>query len=313
MKLTIVGAGQVGSQATMFCAQQGINEIVLLDNDPDRAKGKALDISQASAMAGHSCRVTGTDDYALTQKSDIAVITAGLARRPGMSRSDLLKVNAKIIAETSRQIVAHSPETLLVIVTNPVNITVQLAQYYSELPYQRVIGMSGVLDSARFRALLAEQCNMPAAHIEAMVIGDHGDYMVPLISHAKIGDQPLSKVLADDELNAIVARVQQGGTEIVNLLKSGSAFFAPGLAVAHMVKALQAAEPTLMPCAAYLRGEYGEEGIYMGAPTWLSNSGMTGVEVLPLSGNERRLFEKSAIHIRSQLKDIAQELGISFG
>jgi malate dehydrogenase len=305
-KITIIGAGNVGAHAAVSAATLELGEIVLLDRNADLAKGKALDITQSMALRQSDMTVIGTGDYKDTADSDIVVITAGVPRTPGMSRDDLLFINATIVESIVREVVHYSPGAILIIVTNPVNTMVQLAYDVSGLDKQRVIGMAGMLDGARFKYFIAQKLKVGASEVATMVLGDHGELMVPLEDHCQVNGQPISELLSKQEIAIIVNKVRHAGSEIVNLLKTGSAYFAPGLAVIKMVKAIIRDEHKMLPCAAYLEGEYGEQGAFVGVPVVLGSNGIEKIITIQLSEKEASAFKISVGHIKQR----SQELNI---
>lgn len=300
-KLSIIGAGNVGSHVAVYAAGKDLADIVLLDRNADKARGTGLDITQAMAMAGIDRVVTGTGDFADTAGSDVVVITAGLARKPGMSRDDLLGANAAVVRAVTREAVKYSPNCVLVVVTNPVNTMTQLAWEASGLPRERVIGMAGLLDSARFKAFIAEELSIGASRVDAMVLGDHGAQMVPLVDHCRVDGVPIRELMSEERIEAIVHRVRHGGSEIVNLLKTGSAYYAPGTATVELLECILRNRRVTIPCAVLLRQEYGVDGIYVGVPSVVGARGVERVIRLHLSEAERRDFELSVAHIRERL------------
>lgn len=299
-KITIIGAGNVGAHAAVSAATLELGNIVLLDQDADLARGKAFDISQSMALAHSDIIVTGTGDYEDTAQSDVVVITAGVSRKPGMSRDDLLDINAEILDSIVKKVVKYSPDCILIVVTNPVNTMVQLAYDVSGFSKERVIGMAGILDGGRFKYFIAQELNVGASEVVTMVLGDHGELMVPLEDHCQVNGQPIVELLSRERIEAIVNRVQHAGSEIVNLLKTGSAYFAPGLAVIQMVKAILRDEHKTLPCAAYLEGEYGVEGVFVGVPVVLSRKGIEKIVQIHLSDKESAAFNRSVEHIRDR-------------
>ncbi|MCF7822096.1 MAG: malate dehydrogenase [Mariprofundaceae bacterium] len=292
-KLTVVGSGNVGATAAFLAAQKELGDIVLLDVMEGVPQGKALDMYEASPIQGYDVSVTGTQDYVDTADSDLVIITAGIARKPGMSRDDLLATNVKIIADVTRKIVAYSPECIILVVTNPLDAMVYTAKQVSGFPRQKVIGMAGVLDSARMRSFIAEKLDVSIGDVSAFVLGGHGDTMVPLPRYSTVGGIPITELLNEDEVAQICERTAQGGAEIVQLLKTGSAFYAPAAAVIEMAEAILKDKNRILPCAAYLEGEYGINGYYMGVPCKLGGGGMEGVIELDLIGDERAAIERS--------------------
>lgn len=301
VKLSIIGAGNVGSHIAVYAAGKDLADIVLLDQNADKAKATGLDITQAMAMANIDRVVKGTGDYADTADSDVVVITAGLARKPGMSRDDLLEANAAVVRAVTREAVKYSPNCVLVVVTNPVNTMAQLAYEVSGFPSSRVIGVSGVLDSARFKAFIAEELGIGASRVDAMVLGDHGDLMVPLVDHCKVDGIPIRELMSPERVAAIVHRVRHGGSEIVNLLKTGSAYYAPGTATVEVLECILKDRQVTMPCAVYLQQEYGVDGLYVGVPALIGASGVEKVIQLHLSETEHRDLELSVAQIRERL------------
>lgn len=300
-KLSIIGAGNVGSHIAVYAAGKDLANIVLLDRNAEKARGTGLDITQAMAMAGIDRVVSGTGDYADTADSDVVVITAGLARKPGMSRDDLLEANAAIVRSVTREAVKYSPDCVLVVVTNPVNTMAQLAYEVSGFPSARVIGVSGVLDSARFKAFIAEELKVGASRVDAMVLGDHGDQMVPLVDHCMVDGIPIGELMSADQIAAIVHRVRHGGSEIVNLLKTGSAYYAPGTATVEVLECILKDRQVTMPCAVYLEQEYGVDRLYVGVPALIGAKGIERVIQLHLSETEQKDLGLSVSHIRERL------------
>jgi malate dehydrogenase len=301
-KVSIIGAGNVGSHVAVYAAGRDICDAVLLDINAEMARGKGLDITQAMAMANVDTVVTGTGDYADTADSDVVVITAGLARKPGMSRDDLLNINAEIVGEATVNAVKHSPDCILVVVTNPINTMAQLAWEVSGLPKERVIGMAGVLDSARFKAFIAEELGVGASRVQSMVLGDHGEQMVPLVDHCQVDGKPISGLMSQERIDAMVERVRHGGSEIVSLLKTGSAYYAPATAVVEVVECILRNHKKLMPCTVLLEGEYGFDGQFVGVPALIGRNGVEKVVQIDLSDKERAALEVSVGHIRERNK-----------
>lgn len=285
-KVTVVGSGNVGATAAFLAAQKALADIVLLDVIEGVPQGKALDMFEASPIQGYNANVIGTNDYADTAGSDLVIITAGIARKPGMSRDDLLATNVKIVSEVTRNIVQHSPDCVLLIVTNPLDAMVYTAKRVSGFPRSRVIGMAGVLDSARMRTFIAEALDVSIADVTAFVLGGHGDTMVPLARYSTVAGIPITEMMDKAEIKVIAERTAQGGAEIVKLLKTGSAFYAPGAAVVEMAEAILKDQNRILPCAALLEGEYGVDGYFLGVPCKLGGGGMEGVIELDLSDEE---------------------------
>ncbi|MBU4502638.1 MAG: malate dehydrogenase [Nanoarchaeota archaeon] len=303
-KITIIGAGNVGSQVAFCTALKNLGDVVLLDITDGLAKGKALDILSSMPIAKRDIKIIGTESYDDTKDSDIVIITAGVVRKPGMSRDNLIKTNAKIMSSIIPQILEHSPNSILIIVSNPLDAMVQLAYKLSGFPKERVMGMAGVLDSSRFRTFIAEELNVSVKDIETWVLGGHGDLMVPLIHHSKVKDQALSKIMDEEKLNEVIKRVQNGGSEIVQLLKTGSAFFAPGIATVDMIESILKDEKRILPSTVLLEGEYGVNGLFVGAPARLGRKGVEEVIEFELTDKEKEMFQKSVEHIKSLIEKI---------
>jgi malate dehydrogenase len=293
-KVTVVGAGNVGATAAQRIAEGGIADVVLVDIVEGLPQGKALDLAEAAPIVGHDQRIAGTNDYAGTADSDVVVITSGLARQPGMSRDDLLARNASIVRSVTEQAAARSPEAILLVVTNPLDAMCHVALQASGFPRQRVIGMAGVLDTARFRTFIALELGVSVTSVQAFVLGGHGDTMVPLPRYTTVGGVPVTEVLDEAAVERLVDRTRNGGAEIVSLLKSGSAFYAPAAAVAQMVDAILGDRGRVLPCAALLEGEYGVNGLFVGVPVKLGRRGIEEIIEIDLSAEERAAFERSA-------------------
>jgi len=303
-RITIVGAGSVGATAALLAAQKDLGDVVLVDVVDGLAEGKALDLAEAAPILGFGHSVTGTTDYAATAGSRLAIVTAGLARRPGMSRDDLLARNAEIVSRVVKDLVARSPEVILVIVSNPVDAMTALAHRAGGLAPERVVGMAGVLDSARMRAFIAAEAGVSPKDVQAYVLGGHGDSMVPLVRYASIGGLPLTARLSQEQVDAIVQRTRSAGAEIVALLKTGSAFYAPAAAAVEMAQAILRDEGRVLPCAAFCDAEYGVGGYFVGVPARLGAGGVTEVLEFDLTDAEREAFEASARHVRSLVRRI---------
>jgi len=307
-KITIVGAGNVGATAALFCAQRDLGDLVLLDVVDGLAEGKALDLAEAAPILGTGHAVVGTTDYGRTEGSDLAIVTAGLARRPGMSRDDLLAKNAEIVSGVVKDLVARSPEIVLVIVSNPVDAMTALAHRAGGVGPERVVGMAGVLDSARMRAFIAAEAGASPKDVQAFVLGGHGDSMVPLVRHASIGGAPLAARLSAERIEAIVERTRGAGAEIVALLKTGSAFVAPAAAAVEMAQAILRDEGRVLPCAAWCDAAYGVGGYFVGVPARLGAGGVTEVLEFDLAAEEREAFEASVEHVRGLVRKL-EEMG----
>jgi malate dehydrogenase len=298
-KVTVVGgAGNVGATAGQLIAQADVADVVLLDMNGELATGKALDMMESAPVLGFNARITGGSDYALSAGSDICVITAGLARKPGMSRDDLLAKNTDIVTEVVTNLVKHSPDTILIVVTNPLDAMCEVARRVSGFPRERVLGMAGVLDAARMRWFIAAELNVSVEDVDAFVLGGHGDTMVPLPRYATVNGIPLPQLLAADKIEAINDRTRKGGIEIVNYYKTGSAYYAPGASSYEMVAAILGDKQKILPCAVYLQGEYGLSDLFVGVPCLLGRKGMERVIELELSDAEKAELAKSAEAVR---------------
>ncbi len=306
-KITIVGAGNVGATTAHWCAAAELGDIVLLDipQTEGMPAGKALDLMQASPVFGFDANVVGTTDYADAAESDVVVITAGIPRKPGMSRDDLLSTNAKIVGSVSEQIRQSSPDAMVIVVSNPLDAMVQRALQVTGFPPERVMGQAGVLDTARFRAFLAMELNVSVEDTSAMLLGGHGDTMVPLASCSSVGGIPVTQLIAPERLEEIVQRARAGGAEIVGLLKTGSAFYAPAAASAQMVEAIVRDKKRLIPCAAYCDREYGVGGYYVGVPVVLGAGGVERIIELKLTSDEQAAFQKSVDAVKGLVETMA--------
>ena len=302
-KVTVVGAGNVGATTAQRLFERGYMDVVLVDVVEDMPQGKALDIAESGPVLGIDASIIGSNGYDATAGSDVVVVTAGIARKPGMSRDDLLFTNMKIVGSVVQEIVTRSPDTILIVVSNPLDAMVQHAYGVAGFPKNRVVGMAGVLDTARFRTFLAEELQISVKDIQAYVLGGHGDQMVPLTHYTTVAGVPISKLLDQETLQRIVSRTQGGGGEIVALLKTGSAFYAPSAAVAEMVDAILLDQKRQLPCAALLEGEYGISGLYMGVPVVLGADGIERVVELELTGDEQNMLNQSAEGVR-ELVDV---------
>jgi malate dehydrogenase len=302
-KVTVVGAGNVGATTAQRLFERGYMDIVLVDVVEDMPQGKALDMQESGPVLGIDATVTGANDYGPSAGSDVVVITAGIARKPGMSRDDLLLTNMKIVGEVTKQVVAQSPNATLIVVSNPLDAMVQHSYTVSKFPKNRVLGMAGVLDTARFRTFLAQELKVSVKDVQAYVLGGHGDQMVPLTQYTTVGGVSINELLSAEALERIIKRTQAGGGEIVALLKTGSAFYAPSAAIAEMVDAILLDQQRLLPCAALLEGEYGLSGIYMGVPVVLGANGVERIVELKLTDAERTMLNASADGVR-ELVDI---------
>jgi malate dehydrogenase len=301
-KVTVVGAGFVGATVAQYVADKDLADVVVVDVIEGMPQGKSLDLTQAAPLLGHDRKLFGTNDYADTKGSDIVVITAGIARKPGMSRDDLLKTNASIVQSVVKETTKLSPDAIYLVVTNPLDVMTYLTWKVSRLPAPRVLGMAGVLDSARFQAFIAAELGFSAKDIKCMVLGGHGDLMVPLPRYCSVNGVPITELLPKDKLDALVKRTRDGGAEIVALLKAGSAFYAPGASVALMVEAILRDTHRLLPCAVYAQGEYGLKDVYVGLPAVLSRSGVEKIVELKLHDDEIQALKRSADSIRENVE-----------
>ena len=305
-KVTVVGSGNVGASTALRIADRGLADVVMTDILEGIPQGKALDLLQAGPIVGSDSHVKGTNDYKDTAGSDVVVVTAGFPRKPGMSRDDLLLKNYEVIKETTQKIVAHSPNAILIMVTNPLDAMCQVALRVSKFPKQRVIGMAGVLDSARFRTFIAEALNVSVENVQAFVLGGHGDEMVPSVRYSSVAGIPLTDLLDAATLEAIVKRTRGGGGEIVKYLGTGSAFYAPSAAATEMVEAILQDKKKILPCAAYLEGEYGIQGLYVGVPCKLGARGIEQIYEVKLTAEEQAGLNKSAGAVR-ELVDVIKK------
>jgi malate dehydrogenase len=296
-KVTVVGAGNVGATCAQVLALRDYADVVLVDIKEGLPQGKALDINQMGAVLGYEPYVTGSNDYGATAGSDVVVITAGLPRSPGMSRDDLVTTNEKIVGSVTEQVIAASPEAILIIVSNPLDAMCQVAKNASGWPKERVFGMAGILDTARFSTFIAWETGSSVKDVTAMVLGGHGDQMVPVVSATTVGGIPLRKLVPDDRIAAMVERTAKGGGELVELLGT-SAWYAPGAAAAQMVDSIVLDEHRVLPCTAYLEGEYGIDGLYMGVPVKLGSGGIEEIVELELTDDERQALNTSADAVR---------------
>jgi malate dehydrogenase len=309
-KISIIGAGNVGATTAHWCAASELGDIVLLDvpQTENMPKGKALDLMQASPIIGFDSVIVGTTNYDDTAASDVVVITAGIPRRPGMSRDDLLATNARIVGSVAGQIKRTSPDAIVIVVSNPLDAMTQRALQVTGFPPRRVLGQAGVLDAARFRASLAMELGVSVEDVSAMLLGGHGDTMVPLVRCSSVGGIPVTELIDRARLDAIVQRTRDGGAEIVGFLKTGSAYYAPAAATVQMVEAVVRDKKRLLPCAAYCDREYGVGGYYMGVPVVLGSGGAERIVELKLDADERAAFQKSVDAVKSLVATMAQLL-----
>jgi malate dehydrogenase len=306
-KISVIGGGFTGATTAFLLAQKELGDVVLVDipQMENPTKGKALDMLEASPVQGFDANITGTSSYEDTQDSDIVVITAGIARKPGMSRDDLVQTNQKIMKSVAQEIAKHSPNSYIVVLTNPVDAMTYTVFKESGFPKNRVIGQSGVLDTARFRTFVAQELNLSVKDITGFVLGGHGDDMVPLVRYSYAGGIPLEALISKDRLDAIVERTRKGGGEIVNLLGNGSAYYAPAASLVEMCEAILKDQRRVLPSIAYLEGEYGYEGIYLGVPTILGANGIEKVIELELTSEEKAALDKSADSVRKVMEVLA--------
>ncbi len=297
-KISIIGAGMTGSTVAHWLAERELGDLVLVDVIEGLPQGKGLDLQEAMPVIGRDVEIVGSNDYAATKGSDIVVLTAGLPRKPGMSRDDLLSANADIVRKAATETLKYSPEAIYVVLTNPLDTMAYLTMKVNKLPRERVVGQAGILDSARMRAFVAMETGISVENIQCYVLGGHGDEMVPLTRHSNVAGIPLREYLPADKLEAIVNRTRKGGGEIVNLLKTGSAYYAPAAAIAQMTEAILKDKHLVMPCSACLQGEYGLKDIFFGVPVVLGQNGVEKVVEYKLDADEKVLFDKSAAAVK---------------
>jgi malate dehydrogenase len=305
-KITVIGAGFVGSTLVQRLAERDYADVVMFDIIPNMPQGKALDMLQAGPVLGYDSLVTGTNEYADTANSDIVVITSGFPRKPGMTRDDLVKKNQEIISQVTQEVVKHSPDCIIIMVTNPLDAMAQLAYHTSGFPRHRVIGMAGVLDTARFRTFIAQELNVSVRDVQAYVLGGHGDTMIPLSRMCSVAGTPISELISAERIEQIVQRTRDGGAEIVKLLGTGSAYFAPSASVLQMVDSILLDKNMIMPCAVYLQGEYGIHGLFVGVPVKLGAQGLEQIIEIELTRDEQSLLQKSA----KAVKELVDVMGI---
>ena len=303
-KISIIGAGFVGATAAHWAAEKELGDIVVVDIIEGLPQGKALDLSEAAPVEGFDARVIGTNSYEETQGSDVVVITSGIPRKPGMSREALLETNKKIIESVVSQVVAKSPNAILILVTNPLDTMTYLAFKRSGLARNRVMGMAGVLDTARYKAFIAMELNVSVEDIQAMLLGGHGDEMIPLPRYTTVSGIPLSQLLSKEKIDRIVDRTRKGGAEIVNLLKTGSAFYAPSASAVQMVEAILKDKKRILPCCAYLNGEYGLKDLCFGVPVKLGTNGIESIIEIELSDEEKALVARSAESVKKTIAEL---------
>jgi malate dehydrogenase len=297
-KISLIGAGQIGGTLAHLISIKELADVVLFDVAEGIAKGKALDIAQSTSVDGYNIKIVGTNNYNDTKNSDVIIITAGVPRKPGMTRDDLLGTNLSIIKQVAEGIKTTSPNAFVICITNPLDVIVMALQKYSGLPKNKVVGMAGVLDSSRFKYFLSEELNVPVKDIKTLVLGGHGDTMVPMPNHTTINEKPLKKIIKENQisvekLNSIIARTRKGGAEIIKFLEKGSAFYAPAASGVEMAESYIKDLKKTLPCAAYLDGEYGVKNLYAGVPVIIGNKGVEKVVELPLDEEEKKNFDAS--------------------
>jgi malate dehydrogenase len=297
-KISIVGAGMTGATTAHWLAERALGDLVLVDVIEGMPQGKGLDMLEAMPIIGRDVEIVGSNEYAATRGSDIVVLTAGLPRKPGMSRDDLLSANAEIVGKAATETLKYSPDAIYIVLTNPLDTMAYLTLKLNKLPRERVVGQAGILDSARMRAFVAMETGISVENIQCYVLGGHGDSMIPLTRHSNVAGIPLAVYLPEDKLQAIVARTRKGGGEIVNLLKTGSAYYAPSAAVAQMTEAILHDRNLVVPASAYLQGEYGLQDIFFGVPVVLNRTGMARVIEYKLTAEEQALVDKSAAAVK---------------
>jgi malate dehydrogenase len=304
-KITIIGSGNVGATTALWVALKELGDVVLYNRTKGLAAGKALDLKEASPLEGFDLEIRGTDRYEDTSDSDVVVVTAGLPRQPGMAREELLTKNAAIVRETCREIACYSPQAVLIVVTNPVDAMVHVAAEATGFPKHRVMGMAGILDSSRFRTFIALELGVSVEDTNALVLGGHGDFMVPLPRHASVGGIPITDLLPADRIQALIERTRAGGGEILSLMKVSSAYYAPAAAIEQMVEAVVKDKKRVLPCVAYLQGEYGLDGIFMGVPVIVGGRGVERILELKLDATELATLRKSADAVRALVTQLS--------
>ncbi len=302
-KITVIGGGNVGATCALRIADKELADVVLVDIMEGVPQGKALDMLQSGPVQGYDVKMTGANDYAATADSDVIIITAGFPRKPGMSRDDLLIANYEVVKSATEQAAALSPDSVIIVVTNPLDAMAQTAYMVSKFPRNRVVGMAGVLDTARFRAFIAQELEVSVENVTAVVMGGHGDTMVPLVRLSNVAGIPLTELLSEEKLKALVERTQNGGAEIVKYLKTGSAFYAPSAAAVEMAESILKDKKKVLPCAAYLDGEYDIRGLFVGVPCKLGAGGIEKIYELKLSSDETAMLKKSADAVK-ELVDV---------
>ena len=310
-KITVVGAGQVGSTVAQLTAYKNLGDVVIIDIIEGVPQGKALDLQESSCLQVFDSLVTGTNDYKETANSDVVVITAGLPRKPGMSREDLLATNAKIVQSVTEKIMEHSRDPIIIVVSNPLDAMVYMAKQTSKLPKNKIIGMAGVLDSARLRTFVSLELGCSLVDVDAMVLGGHGDSMVPLPRYTSVSGISITELMTKEQIDRVVERTRKGGAEIVSLLKTGSAFYAPGSSVVKMIEAILQDKRRILPCTAYLEGEYGWSGIFFGVPVMMGINGIEKIIELKMTDEEKVALDKSAQDVKKTCDEIDAILATS--
>ena len=303
-KIALIGAGQIGGNLALLAAQKELGDIVLYDVVEGIPQGKALDLMQARAMDGYDVRITGTNRYDEVAGADVVIVTAGIPRKPGMSREDLLGVNIKIMRDVATNVKEKCPNAFVIVISNPLDAMVYAMKQITGFPKERVVGMAGVLDSSRFRLFVAEELNVSIEDVQCIVLGGHGDDMVPLTRYCSVAGIPLDKLIAQDRLNAIIDRTRKGGGEIVALLRTGSAFYAPATSAIAMAESYLKDKKRVLPCAALLEGEYGINGYYMGVPVTIGASGVEKIHQIELTADEKAMFQKSFTSVKKTVDEI---------
>ena len=309
-KISLIGAGQIGGTLAHLISIKELADVVLFDVAEGMAKGKALDIAQSTSVDGHNVNITGTNNYEDTKNSDVIIITAGVPRKAGMTRDDLLGTNLKIIKQVAEGLKKTSPNAFVICITNPLDVIVMALQKYSGLPKNKVVGMAGILDSSRFKFFLSQELNVPVSSINTLVLGGHGDTMVPMPNHTTVNDKPLNQIIKKEKLDSIIDRTRKGGAEIVKLLEKGSAFYAPAASGVEMAESFIKNFKKTLPCAAYLNGEYNTKNIYAGVPVIVGNKGVEKIIEITLTDEEKKQFTDSVESVR-KLYDSAKKIDSS--